>query len=744
MSRKSLIICLAVLAVMILGIGIAVAVLYSGTEGGTRPGNDVPDEERYLLLPAVPADAVFVACLSDSEEGLSSLLSGAPFASELADTIGSFRSVASSRMAVSLHYSGHLQALYVFDAGKASAEPSEDAVSLMDFAGSCGMYAEYADCSALTDGGRDISRRSLVVMSSSETLVKSSLRHLGQSLSVMDASGFPEASHAAGGSDVMFFSNLHAKTLMAEMFSKKFAAYHPFVASMSQWTVADLTKSDDSGVYMNIYPVFDNDPSEFMTVLSKSEPGISKVAQMLPSYVISVLTLPMKSAEPYMTAYQEYMDSRQALQRFRKRQKDLKAGAGISPADFVGRLDVREVAKASFMAGGKVEEVNLMRIAREDTLLFVGRESKSFKDYKPAIHIWPYSSFMSSVFGKYFELKDESHFTYMDGWVISGSFKAVDEYVSGRALSYNLVEYMSNAGQKNMLTSSDAVMTAYYSFTEYPEGLPEVFAKPFLRLLEPFRTGCDYCPAVLSMEAGKGVPRITLRMPKLNLMKTKAPEFVRDTTVTVPQGPFRVKNSGTGKMNLFYQNTHGFLCLQEEGGKGLWGFPFKGRLCGTAYNVDYYANGKLQIIFGSGSSIYIIDRLGHYVRGFPLDLGKEILLGPDLYDFNGARAYNIMVLHKDNTIEMYNLKGRKPASWKSITAPETIKALPERIVVGGKTFWVVRTAIQTLIYPFSGGTALTAFKGNEIILPDSKVEIADDSSVRVECYDGKTRTVKIK
>jgi hypothetical protein len=48
-----------------------------------------------------------------------------------------------------------------------------------------------------------------------------------------------------------------------------------------------------------------------------------------------------------------------------------------------------------------------------------------------------------------------------------------------------------------------------------------------------------------------------------------------------------------------------------------------------------------------------------------------------VYDFNGAKAYNIMVLHKDNTIEMYNLKGRKPSSWKTIAAPETIKSLPE-------------------------------------------------------------------
>ena len=103
-----------------------------------------------------------------------------------------------------------------------------------------------------------------------------------------------------------------------------------------------------------------------------------------------------------------------------------------------------------------------------------------------------------------------------------------------------------------------------------------------------------------------------------------------------------------------------------------------------------------------------------------------------------------MVLHKDNTIEMYNLKGQKPASWKGIYPSETIKALPEKISVGGNTFWVVRTSMQTLIYPFYGGESLTKCTGNQMIRPDSAVTVVDDMTVQVQCYDGKARTVKLK
>jgi hypothetical protein len=103
-----------------------------------------------------------------------------------------------------------------------------------------------------------------------------------------------------------------------------------------------------------------------------------------------------------------------------------------------------------------------------------------------------------------------------------------------------------------------------------------------------------------------------------------------------------------------------------------------------------------------------------------------------------------MVLHKDNTIEMYNLKGEKPASWKGIKGKETIKSLPERITVGGNSFWIVRTSLRTEIFPFYGGDALTTFEGDQMIRPDSEIKVVDGTTVEAVCYDGKTRTVTVK
>ena len=98
MSRKSLIICLSVLAVMLLGIGVAIAILYSGTDD---EGNAVPDQGRYLLLPAIPADAVLAGCFSNMEDAMGGLLKGFDFPAAVADAAaaaaaGSFNELSSS------------------------------------------------------------------------------------------------------------------------------------------------------------------------------------------------------------------------------------------------------------------------------------------------------------------------------------------------------------------------------------------------------------------------------------------------------------------------------------------------------------------------------------------------------------------------------------------------------------------------------------------------------------------------
>lgn len=689
---------------MVLGIGIAVAFLYSGTDQTDKDKKvKVADSDRCLNLCAVPSDAVLVAVYSDSDM---------------------FPAMKKTQVTMSLHYySGKLHRLYALAAGKYPVAAETVIVESQ----SKGLYA-------VLDGD-------LLLVSDSETLLKSSQRHLAKGISILDAPDFKSAYQAVSGRNMLYISNNHYGKLLPLLMLRPYSSYAGFMERLADWCVFEVSDTEFKTSLKGTL-VHDSDASDFMNVLESLKPASVALSEIIPSYTIFAASMPVKDLVAYIDSYKSYLDSRQRMQIYLAAQDRLELT--MSPADILRLWEISEVAVASFKTGSVVETVNLMKIGNPDMkTLFAGTDISTLKGYVPALHKWSYPSLIASVFGDFFARNDESCFTYIDGWVITGSQAAIDEYVSGRVLEYNLKQYMADAGQTDLLAEHPVSFVSYFSFTEDPNGLPSIFRKTMLSDLQELCGEAEYCPYVLAIHGSKKNSTVNIDAHRLTLKKTKAPVFERDTVVIVPKGPFSVKNSGTGKMNKFYQNSHNSLCLSQDG-KDLWGIAFNEPICGRAGTVDYFANGKLQILFCAGSRLYMIDRLGRYVGGFPLSLDKEVLLGPDIYDFNGSKKYNVMVLNKDNTVDMYNLKGQKPASWKGITSSETIKNLPEKLVVGGSTFWVVRTSIQTLIFPFYGGEPLTAFTGNHMIRPDSAIRTVDATTVEFTCYDGKSRTLKIK
>lgn len=700
MSRKSIIISLITLAVMIVGIGVAVLYLYADVEpSNNRKNSQMTADDRHLVLSAVPSDAVLAACFSDARNVAPQIIPGLEWPEV----------VRKGRMAVSLHYSGKLIPLYVFEARKDGEETGALVASLS----SKGLIVNPVE--------------GFVIASPSETVLKSSARHISKKVSIMDAAGFDKAVACAGGDDVLFVSNAHVNRLLPVMFAGTYARNSEFFKRLSDWLVFDMARSSDS-ITLDGSVLFDEDATDFMTVLQNSTPSVSAVSAVLPSCTLFAVSLPMKDTSPYVSAYQSYLDTRQKLQTNLTSRQNLQKRYGRTPEEMVSSLGVREVAAAFFMRGGKMEKITLMRAGRN-------------AQYVDSVD---YSAVSASLFGEFFSCKGASESAFINGWIISGSKDVIDEYRNGKVTEYSLKDMLSDTGKDDILSHAATSAVAYFSFSEDPSALKNIFTTSFLNRFASLYQDAEISPAVLSVVHGKNGMELDFKLLKLSLMKTNEAVFERDTAIIVPKGPFKVKNSGTGKMNEFYQNSHNALCLREDG-KDLWGIPFSKPICGRAGTVDFYANGKLQILFGAGSSIHLLDRLGRYVNGFPLDLKKEILLGPDIYDFSGKRKYNIMVLHKDNTVEMYNLQGIKPASWAGITVgDETIMNLPERIDLGGSTFWVVRTSVQTLIFPFYGGEPLTKFEGNQRIRPDSEIRKVDGATIEFTSYDGKVRTMALK
>lgn len=753
MSKKAIIFCISVIVVLAVGVAVAVSILYSGVSSGSgsEEDRDYAGDSRYGLFSAVPSDAVMLMDFASFRD-VSQVLGEAsvfgrivresrPFNSFLSSLSASEVQMKSSRAILSLHYSRDLVPLLVIDAGRQKAELSEEAAAVIAMADTAKLYSAYIDGAEVATGGSYLEKRSLIVISASDVLVKSSERHISQGISVLSLKGFHDVAANVAGDVRLFLSNANADKLASELFRQPYSRYSDFFRHVSDWTAFSVGRGGDGGWKLSGKASYGSGAGYYMNTLLASSSSLPHIHEVLPSYTVFAASLPMDDAEACISAYGKYSDARIGLTAYITRQKELKAAAGISPEDWAAGLGIREVGTASFYMGDTLESLLYIRTSGKDLkTIFKGTDITSLKNYTPAVHPYVYKGFAASLFGRMFSVADESSFTFIDGWIIAGSRRAVEEYVSGRALENTLRSYLSDAGCLSPAETRGQSFFAYLSLSEDRRAMEKVFRPAYSETLVQSAGDASLAPVFLVV-GRDGTMNVT--SSRIAELKGKAPVFERDTVVTVPKGPFRVKNSGTGKTNLFYQQENMYLCLQEEDGKGIWGVKFSSPLCGRASSVDYFANGKLQILFASGSRLYLIDRLGRFVNPFPVELGKEVLIGPDVYDFSGQRRYNVMVLHKDNTIDMYNLQGRKPADWKGITFRETIKDLPEAVKVDGKTWWVVRTSIQTLIFPFYGGEPVTVFEGNRMLRPDTAV-VPVKGGVEATRYDGKKTTIELK
>lgn len=722
MNRKILI-TLIVLAVM-LAAGIAIAIFHLYSDPG-RPATAMESDRftaEHALTKAIPSDAAIVLSVKNFERACSLLGDSTAVFNQLTsckfDQIAreSFPALRKCPAMISIHYSKDMPPLLVVEAGPAASDSIGDCAKLIKVAESSGLYAK-------KNGG-------LVLISSSETIISSSIRHMAEGHSILESSGFTELASKVAGEDILFVSNAYSGNLMEVYVAKKHRKRSGFFREIAKWTAFTITKHSADGIAMHGRLLYDHEASYYMNVLRHAGTAASTIAEAVPAQTAFIISLPIGNITSYIKAYRNYLDAKASLDKYESVLSRQRKENGQHAEEWAKSLNIKEISIAGIHFGSKLRQVLLIKPEKAGTMEGVSGYS--------------YAGYAKTLFGEIFTGEDEAACTLVKGWIVAGARDCMEEYSKGGFMAETLQERLGSNGLSSLIPQKGCGFWMYHSLSEDPTLIDANFSPLMATGLRNMLKGVTFVPATLAALSENDKMVLELRVDRTNISKSKAPAMDRDTTVIIPDGPFKVKNSGTGKLNTFYQNRHLSLCLQDENGKDLWGIPFKYPICGFVEGIDYYNNGKIQYLFAADGKLYLIDRLGRFVSGFPADLGKKIVLGPAVYDFSGAKGYTAMVLHGDNTIGYYDLHGKAVDGWKGIKPEATIKSLPELLEWKGAKYWIIRTSIQAMVYPFNGGDPVVKGNGDKMIRPDSKIEINENGSIEAKCYDGKERTFKLE
>ena len=144
----------------------------------------------------------------------------------------------------------------------------------------------------------------------------------------------------------------------------------------------------------------------------------------------------------------------------------------------------------------------------------------------------------------------------------------------------------------------------------------------------------------------------------------------------------------TGYSHLAQDRDHR-VSLISCTGKVLWQRPLDGPLLGGVQLVDRYRNGKLQMLCNTAGKVYLIDRLGRDVEGFPVNLKDSACAPLGVFDYENRKDYRVLVPTEIGGILNLGIDGKPVSGWAPKPLHRPAAAAVEHVRNKGKDYLVV-------------------------------------------------------
>lgn len=163
-------------------------------------------------------------------------------------------------------------------------------------------------------------------------------------------------------------------------------------------------------------------------------------------------------------------------------------------------------------------------------------------------------------------------------------------------------------------------------------------------------------------------------------------ETLLDTIAAIK--PFFFTNHITGAKEIFIQDLNNNTYLINAAGRVLWKVPVRERITGAVYMIDYFRNGKYQLLFSGKNHIHVLDRNGNYVERYPVKLRSPSTNSLALFDYDNSRNYRLFISGEDKMIYSYDISGSTIRGWKPFRTSGVVNTEICYFKVSGKDYLV--------------------------------------------------------
>tara|TARA_R110001592_G_scaffold101302_1_gene286664 strand:- start:79754 stop:82471 length:2718 start_codon:yes stop_codon:yes gene_type:complete len=129
-------------------------------------------------------------------------------------------------------------------------------------------------------------------------------------------------------------------------------------------------------------------------------------------------------------------------------------------------------------------------------------------------------------------------------------------------------------------------------------------------------------------------------------------------------GPKGIQNFNDRSTDFLVQDEDHFIHLISGEGEKVFSQQIPGAIISEIHQIDYYKNGKLQLVFATNDFIYALDRYGNLLPGYPIAFlqDKEIAF-LNVLDYDNNRNYRYFVADSEGDLFLYDQKGELLEGW---------------------------------------------------------------------------------
>ena len=149
-----------------------------------------------------------------------------------------------------------------------------------------------------------------------------------------------------------------------------------------------------------------------------------------------------------------------------------------------------------------------------------------------------------------------------------------------------------------------------------------------------------------------------------------------------------VRSHVSKRSEVLIQDSTRLLRQVSADGKVLWQLQLDGPLMGAVEEVDFFNNGKLQYFFATPGKLHVVDRLGNYVKPFPVSIPEREIDFVSIVDYDHSKKYRFMVAAKSGKLWMYDKQGTNLEGWMPRDLEDQLFAAPRHYRIRGRDYVV--------------------------------------------------------